>query len=133
MADTPQNFMDMFTKLASSSGPVVRRHQDMEHHQKPRRDGRPQGMASGAAAVANKQREIFEARSGQTEMAKDYKPNGPAGRLRQAAEFGKKAMEAAIATPATSPTVQKSGTDAPRHPWRMQEPTTRSFQHREEV
>src|SRR6267143_3010497 len=95
MADAPQNFsvMSLLALMNSSCW----------------------SMASGAAAVANKQREIFEsAIKDMTEMDKNYKPNGsPQDVFAKQAEFGKKAMEAAIAnTRDIAELVQKSGTDA---------------------
>ncbi len=118
MADTPQNFTDMFHKLGEQlkvpSFDVTR---IMEHHQKNLDAmGRSwQAMASGATAIANKQREIFEgAIKDITEMAKDYKPNGsPQDIFAKQAEFGKKAMEAAITnTRDIAELAQKSGADA---------------------
>src|SRR5260370_22606832 len=118
MADTPQNFTDMFHKLGEQlkvpSFDVTR---IMEHHQKNLDAmGRSwQAMASGATAIANKQREIFEgAIKDITEMAKDYKPNGsPQDIFAKQAEFGKKAMEAAITnTRDISELAQKSGAAA---------------------
>ena len=61
------------------------------------------------------QREIFEdAIKDITEMASDYKPNGsPTDIFAKQAEFGKKAMEAAITnTRDIAELVQKSGADA---------------------
>jgi phasin family protein len=72
-------------------------------------------MASGATAVASKQREIFEATVKDiTEMAKDFKPTGsPQDILAKQTEFAKKAMEAAIAnTRDIAELVQKSGAEA---------------------
>src|SRR5260221_4696433 len=99
MADAPQNFTDMFQKLGEQlkvpSFDVTR---IMEHHQKNLDAmGRSwQAMASGAAAVANKHREIFEgAIKDMTQMAKDYKPHGsPQDVFAKQAQLGKNAIEA---------------------------------------
>src|SRR5262245_42929260 len=118
MADAPQNFTEMFHKLGEQlKVPSFDVTKIMEHHQKNiDAMGRSwQAVASGATAVANKQREIFEgAIKNITEMAKDYKPGGsPQEIFTKQAEFGKKAMEAAIAnTRDIAELVQKSGTDA---------------------
>jgi len=118
MADAPQNFTDMFHKLGEQlKVPSFDATKIMEHHQKNiDAMGRSwQAVASGATAVANKQREIFEgALKDITEMAKDYKPGGsPQEIFTKQAEFGKKTMEAAIAnTRDIAELVQKSGTDA---------------------
>jgi phasin family protein len=118
MADASQNFMDMFTKLGEQlKVPSFDVTKIMEHHQKNLDAmGRSwQAMATGATAVANKQREIFEsAIKDITEMAKDYKPNGsPQDIFTKQAEFGKKAMEAAITnTRDIAELAQKSGADA---------------------
>jgi phasin family protein len=118
MADAPKNFMDMFQKLGEQlkipSFDVTR---IMEHHQK-NLDAMSrswQAVASGAGAVANKQREIFEtAMKDVTEMARDYKPAGtPQEVFAKQAEFARKAMEAAIAnTRDVAELVQRSGADA---------------------
>ena len=118
MADPSQNFMDMFTKLGEQLKiPSFDVTKIMEHHQKNLDAmGRSwQAMATGATAVANKQREIFEgAMKEVAEMARDYKPGGsPQEMFTKQAEFGKKAMEAAITnTRDIAELVQKSGTDA---------------------
>jgi phasin family protein len=118
MADTPQNFTDMFHKLGEQlKVPSFDVTKIMEHHQKNLDAmGRSwQAMASGATAIANKQREIFEgAIKDMAEMAKDYKPNGsPQDVFAKQAEFGKKAMEAAITnTRDIAELAQKSGADA---------------------
>jgi phasin family protein len=118
MADTPQNFTDMFQKLGEQlKVPSFDVTKIMDQHQK-NLDAMSrswQAMASGATAIANKQREIFEgAIKDITEMAKDYKPNGsPQDIFAKQAEFGKKAMEAAITnTRDIAELVQKSGSDA---------------------
>jgi phasin family protein len=118
MADASQNFTDMFQKLGEQlKVPSFDVTAIMEHHQKNLDAmGRSwQAMASGATAVANKQREIFEGTIKDiTEMAKDYKPAGsPQEVFAKQAELGKKTMEAAIAnTRDIAELVQKSGTDA---------------------
>ena len=118
MPDAGQNFTEMFQKLGEQlKVPSFDMTKIMEHHQKNiDAMGRSwQAMASGATAVANKQREIFEgAIKDITEMAKDYKPNGaPQDIFAKQAEFGKKAMEAAITnTRDIAELVQKSGADA---------------------
>ncbi len=118
MADAPQNFTDMFQKLGEQlKVPSFDVTKIMEHHQKNLDAmGRSwQAVASGATAIANKQREIFEgAIKDITEMAKDYKPAGsPQEIFAKQAEFGKKTMEAAIAnTRDIAELVQKSGSDA---------------------
>ncbi len=118
MADAPQNFMDMFQKLGEQlKVPSFDMTRIMEHHQK-NLDAMSrswQAMAAGATAVANKQREIFEATVKDiTAMAQDYKPTGaPQDMLAKQAEFAKKAMEAAIAnTRDLAELVQKSGGEA---------------------
>jgi len=118
MPDAGQNFTEMFQKLGEQlKVPSFDMTKIMEHHQKNiDAMGRSwQAMASGATAVANKQREIFEgAMKEVAEMARDYKPGGsPQEMLTKQAEFGKKAMEAAITnTRDIAELVQKSGTDA---------------------
>jgi len=118
MPDAGQNFTEMFQKLGDQlKVPSFDMTKIMEHHQKNiDAMGRSwQAMASGATAVANKQREILEgAMKEVAEMARDYKPGGsPQDMFTKQAEFGKKAMEAAIAnTRDIAELVQKSGTDA---------------------
>jgi phasin family protein len=118
MPDAGQNFTEMFQKLGEQlKVPSFDMTKIMEHHQKNiDAMGRSwQAMASGATAVANKQREIFEgAMKEVADMAKDYKPGGsPQEIFAKQAEFGRKAMEAAIAnTRDIAELVQKSGTDA---------------------
>ena len=118
MADAPQNFTEMFHKLGEQlKVPSFDVAKIVEHHQRNLDAmGRSwQAVASGATAVANKQREIFDdALKDITEMAKDYKPAGsPQEVFAKQAEFGKKAMEAAIAnTRDIAELVQKSGSDA---------------------
>jgi phasin family protein len=118
MPDAGQNFTDMFQKLGEQlKVPSFDMTKIMEHHQKNiDAMGRSwQAMASGATAVANKQREIFEgAMKEVADMARDYRPGGsPQDIFAKQAEFGKKAMEAAIAnTRDIAELMQKSGTDA---------------------
>ena len=118
MPDAGQNFTEMFQKLGEQlKVPSFDMTKIMEHHQKNLDAmGRSwQAMASGATAVANKQREIFEGAMKEiAEMARDYKPGGsPQEMFNKQAEFGKKAMEAAIAnTRDLTELVQKSGSDA---------------------
>ena len=118
MPDAGQNFTEMFQKLGEQlKVPSFDVTKIMEHHQKNiDAMGRSwQAMATGATAVANKQREIFEdAIKDINEMAKDYKPAGsPQEIFAKQAEFGKKTMEAAITnTRDIAELVQKSGTDA---------------------
>jgi len=118
MPDAGQNFTEMFQKLGEQlKVPSFDVTKIMEHHQKNiDAMGRSwQAMATGATAVANKQREIFEgAMKEVAEMARDYKPGGsPQDMFTKQAEFGKKTMEAAIAnTRDIAELVQKSGTDA---------------------
>jgi phasin family protein len=118
MPDAGQNFTEMFQKLGEQlKVPSFDMSKIMEHHQK-NLDAMTrswQAMAGGATAVAEKQREIFEgAMKEMAEMAKDYKPGGsPQDIFAKQAEFGKKAMEAAITnTRDIAELVQKSGTDA---------------------
>ena len=118
MPDAGQNFTEMFQKLGEQlKVPSFDMTKIMEHHQKNiDAMGRSwQAMASGATAVANKQREIFEgAMKEVAEMARDYKPGGsPQEMFSRQTEFAKKAMEAAITnTRDIAELVQKSGTDA---------------------
>ena len=118
MADTPQNFMDMFQKLGEQlKVPSFDMTKIMQHHQK-NLDAMTrswQAMAAGATAIAARQREIFEATVKDiTAMAQDYKPTGaPQDMLVKQTEFAKKAMEAAIAnTRDLAELVQKSGGEA---------------------
>jgi phasin family protein len=118
MPDAGQNFTDMFQKLGEQlKVPSFDMTKIMEHHQKNiDAMGRSwQAMASGATAVANKQREIFEGAMKEiADMARDYRPGGsPQDIFAKQAEFGKKTMEAAITnTRDIAELVQKSGTDA---------------------
>jgi len=118
MPDAGQNFTEMFQKLGEQlKVPSFDMTRIMEHHQKNiDAMGRSwQAMASGATAVANKQREIFEGAMKEiAEMARDYRPGGSPNEIfAKQAEFGRKSMEAAIAnTRDIAELVQKSGTDA---------------------
>ena len=80
MPDAGQNFTEMFQKLGEQlKVPSFDMTKIMEHHQKniDAMSRSWQAMASGATAVANKQREIFEgAMKEVAEMARDYKPGG---------------------------------------------------------
>ena len=118
MPDAGQNFTEMFQKLGEQlKVPSFDMSRIMEHHQK-NLDAMTrswQAVAGGATAVANKQREIFEgAMKDVAEMARDYRPGGsPQDLIAKQAEFGKKAMEAAITnTRDIAELVQKSGSDA---------------------
>ncbi|MFI5001485.1 MAG: phasin family protein [Reyranellales bacterium] len=118
MADAPQNFMDMFQKLGEQlKVPSFDMTKFMEHHQK-NLDAMTrswQAVASGATAIATKQREIFDAAVKDiTAMVQDYKPTGsPQEIFAKQAEFAKKTMEAAIAnTRDLAELAQKSGADA---------------------
>jgi phasin family protein len=118
MADTTQNFTDMFKKLGEQfKVPQFDMTKIMEQQQK-NLDALArswQTAAAGASAVAAKQREALEAAVKQvTEMAKEYKPTGdPQEIFAKQTEFAKKAMEAAIAnTKDLAELVQKSSTEA---------------------
>lgn len=117
MTDASQNFMDMFKKLGEQlQVPSFDTTKIMEHHQKNLDAmGRSwQAMTSGATAVANKQREIFEAAmKDMTEMAANYTPSGsPQEVFSKQTEFARKAFEAAIKnTRDIAELVQKSGAD----------------------
>jgi phasin family protein len=118
MTDASRNFMDMFKQLGEQlQVPSLDMGKIMEHHQKNiDAMGRSwQAVASGATAVAEKQREIFEAAmKDMAEMASNYTPSGsPQEVFNKQAEFAKKAFEAAIKnTRDLAELVQKSGTDA---------------------
>ena len=118
MADASQAFTDMFRKMGEQlKVPSFDMTKIMEHHQTniEAMTRSWQAMAGGATAIANKQREIFEATIKElTEMAKDFKPTGsPQDILTKQTEFAKKAMEAAIAnTRDIAELVQKSGAEA---------------------
>lgn len=118
MTDASQNYMDMFKQLGERlQVPSFDMTRIMEHHQKNiDAMGRSwQAVASGAGAVANKQREIFEAAmKDMADMASNYEPAGsPQEIFTKQAEFARKAFEAAIKnTRDLAELVQKSGTDA---------------------
>jgi phasin family protein len=118
MADAPQNFTDMFKKMGEQLKiPSFDMTKIMEHHQKniEAMTRSWQAMAGGATAIANKQREIFEAAAKDvTAMVQEYKPGGsPQDIMAKQAEFAKKAMEAAIAnTRDIAELVQKSTAEA---------------------
>ena len=118
MADTPQNFTDMFTKLGEQLKiPAFDMTKIMEHHQKnlEAMSRSWQAMASGASEIASKQRAVFEqAVQDVTAMVQEYKPGGSAQEIMaKQTEFAKKAMEAAIAnTRDITELVQKSSAEA---------------------
>ena len=118
MADTPQNFTDMFKNLGEQLKiPSFDVKKIMEHQQKNLEAMAKswQAMAGGASEIAKKQREIFEeAVKDVTAMVQAYKPGGsPQEIMAKQAEFAKKAMEAAIAnTRDVAELVQKSSSDA---------------------
>jgi phasin family protein len=118
MPDAGQNFTEMFQKLGEQlKVPSFDMTKIMEHHQKniDAMSRSWQAMASGATAVANKQREIFEAAmKDMAEMASNYTPVGsPQETLNKQVEFSKRAFEAAIKnTRDLTELVQKSGTEA---------------------
>lgn len=118
MADAAQNFTDMFKRFGEQfKVPGFDVTRVMEHHQK-NLDAMArswQAVASGATAVAGKQREILEsAMKDMAEMAKDYRPTGsPQEALAKQSEFAQKAMDAAVAnTRDIAELVQKSGEEA---------------------
>jgi phasin family protein len=102
MADAPHSFTDMFHRLGEQLKiPSFDMKEIFEHHQK-NIDAVTrswQALASGAGAMAQKQREVAEAAMRDiAEVAKEYKPTGsPQEILARQAEFARKAMEAAIA------------------------------------
>jgi phasin family protein len=118
MADPSQSFMEMFRKLGEQlQVPSFDTTKIMEHHQKNIEafSRSWEAVASGATAMANKQREIFEAAvKDVTEMAKTYQPVGsPQEIFAKQSEFAKKAFEAAIKnTRDLAELVQKSSADA---------------------
>ncbi len=118
MADTPQNFTDMFKNLGEQLKiPSFDVKKIMEHQQKNLEAMAKswQAMAGGANEIAKKQREIFEeAVKDVTAMVQTYKPGGsPQEIMAKQAEFAKKAMEAAIAnTHDIAELVQKSSAEA---------------------
>jgi len=118
MAETPQNFTDMFTKLGEQLKiPPFDMTKIMEHHQKNLEAMTKswQAMASGASEIASRQREIVQqAVQDVTAMVQEYKPGGSAQEIMaKQTEFAKKAMEAAIAnTRDITELVQKSSAEA---------------------
>ena len=118
MADTPQNFTDMFTKLGEQLKiPPFDMTKIMEHHQKnlEAMSKSWQAVASGASEIASKQREIVQqAVQDVTAMVQEYRPGGSAQEIMaKQTEFAKKAMEAAIAnTRDIAELVQKSSAEA---------------------
>jgi len=118
MADTPQNFTEMFTKLGEQLKiPSIDMTKIMEHHQKnlEAMSRSWQAMASGASEIASKQRAVFEqAVQDVTAMVRTYQPGGsPQEIMAKQAEFAKKAMEAAIAnTRDFAELMQKSSSEA---------------------
>jgi len=118
MAETPQNFTDMFTKLGEQLKiPSIDMTKIMEHHQKNLEAMTKswQAMASGASEIASRQREIVQqAVQDVTAMVQEYKPGGSAQEIMaKQTEFAKKAMEAAIAnTRDITELVQKSSAEA---------------------
>ena len=118
MADTPQNFTDMFTKLGEQLKiPSIDMTKIMEHHQKnlEAMTRSWQAVASGASEIASKQRAIVQqAVQDVTAMVQEYRPGGSAQEIMaKQGEFAKKAMEAAIAnTRDIAELVQKSSTEA---------------------
>lgn len=118
MADAPQNFTEIFARLGEQLRvPSFDMTRILEHNQK-NLDAMTrswQVVASGASAIANKQRALIEAAVQEVaEMAKEYKPNGsPSEIFAKQAEFAKKAMEAAIAnTRDIAEVAQHSGNEA---------------------
>ncbi len=118
MADAPQSFTDMFHRLGEQlKVPSFDMTKIVQHHQK-NLDAMTrswQAMAGGATALAEKQREIMQrALHDIAEHAKEYKPSGaPHELFAKQAEFGKKAIEAAIAnTRDIAELAQKSAADA---------------------
>ena len=118
MADAPQNFTDVFQKIGEQLKiPQFDVSRIMEHHQKniDAISRSWQAMASGAAAIAERQRAIFDAAVHDvSEMAREFKPTGaPQEILAKQTEFGSRMMEAAIANSRDiAELVQKSGSDA---------------------
>jgi phasin family protein len=102
MADAPHSFTDIFHRLGEQlKVPSFDMKDILEHHQKniDAVSRSWQALASGAGAMAQKQREIAEsAMRDIADMAKEYKPTGsPQEIFAKQAEFAKKTMEAAIA------------------------------------
>ncbi|SJZ34123.1 phasin family protein [Enhydrobacter aerosaccus] len=118
MADPSQSFMDMFRKLGEQLQiPSFDMNKIMEHQQKniDAISRSWEAVASGATAMANKQREIFEAAMKDAgEMVQHYQPTGsPQEIFAKQSEFAKKAAEAAIRnTRDIAELVQKSSAEA---------------------
>jgi phasin family protein len=118
MADTPQNFTDMFKSLGEQLKiPPFDVSKIMAHHQKnlEAMSKSWQAMAGGANELINKQREIFEAAVKEVSaVVQEYRPGGSAQEIMaKQNEFAKKAMEAAIAnTRDIAELVQKSSAEA---------------------
>ena len=118
MADTPQNFTDMFKNLGEQLKIAPFDMTKIMEHQQKNLEAMTkswQAMAGGANEIAKKQREIFEeAVKDVTAMVQTYKPGGsPQEIMAKQAEFAKKAMEAAIAnTRDLAQLVQKSSSEA---------------------
>ena len=118
MADAPQSFTEMFHRLGEQlQVPSFDVSSIIQHHQK-NFDAMTrswQALASGAGAMAQKQREVLEGVLRDiSEMAKEYKPSGsPHEIFGKQAEFARKAMEATIAnTRDIAELTQKSAADA---------------------
>src|SRR5258705_11751844 len=98
MADTPQNFTDMFKNLGEQLKiPSFDMTKIMEQQQKNLEAMTKswQAMTGGANEIAKKQREIFEAAvKDVTAMGQEYKPGGrPQDIKAKHAELGKKAWD----------------------------------------
>ena len=120
MADAPNNFTDMFHRLGEQlKVPSFDMKEIFEHHQK-NLDAMTrswQAVASGASAIAQKQREVMESTIREvSEMVRDYKPTGsPQEMFTKQAELARRSMDAAIAnTRDIAELMQKSGADAAR-------------------
>ena len=120
MTAAPQSLNDMFAKLGEQLRiPSVDMTLIMEHHQKnlAAMTRSWQAMASGATAVAQKQREVLESSIREvSDMVRGYQPTGsPQEMFAKQAEFARRAMDAAIAnTRDIADLMQKSGAEATR-------------------
>ena len=118
MADTPQNFTDMFKNLGEQLKIAPFDMTKIMEHQQKNLEAMTkswQAMAGAANEIAQKQRAIFDqAVKDVTAMVQEYKPGGsPQEIMAKQAEFAKKAMEAAIAnTRDIAEMVQKSTAEA---------------------
>lgn len=118
MSDPMQPFTDMMKKLGAQFDiPSFDMSKAMDHHRRNLEALQRSWMAlaGGATAVANRQRELFEAAlQDALAMAKDYKPAGsPQEIFAKQTEFAGKAMEAvANNTRDIAELVQKSTTEA---------------------